>query len=164
MKNFEKLQKYNRPFLIVFALLSLALFLFAVIKIRAEKDNGIWTFLPFVLTLLNGTFILGDAISFSLFFFALSLVLIYKNDFRYTLLVFLIFWTVRSSGEVVYWLNYQFASTQPHPFVNQLEFFTGPITEKSVYTIYQAANQAILAVWLILLFVLVKNWDKLRKS
>jgi len=164
MNNSRKLQKYNRPFLIVFALVSLALFIFSVAKARIESDDGIWIFLPFVLTLLNGTFILGDAIVFSLLFFIVSLVLIYKNDFRYTLLTFLLFWIVRSAGEVVYWLNYQFTSIHPHPVMNQLEFLTGPISEKSVYILYQAANQAILVVWLIVLFVLIKNWDKLGRK
>jgi multidrug transporter EmrE-like cation transporter len=168
MNNLGRLQKYNRPFLIVFALISLALFIFAVAKVRAEKENGIWTFMPFILTLLNGTFILGDAIVFSIFFFIVSLVLIYKNDVRYTLLVFLMFWIVRSAGEVVYWLNYQFTSIHPHqpqfPVRNQLEFLTGSIPENSVYTLYQATNQVLLVVFLILLFLLIKNWDKFRNK
>ena len=164
MNNLERLQKYNRPFLIIFALISLALFIFAVTKVRAEKGSGVWIFLPFALTLINGTFILGDAITFSMFFFIASLLLIYKNDVRYTLLVFLMFWIVRSAGDVVYWLNYQFASTHPHPFINHLEFLTGPIPESSVYVIYQAANQALLATFLILLFVLIRSWDKFRKK
>jgi len=164
MNNLERLQKYNRPFLIAFALISLALFMFAVAKARAEHGNGVWIFLPFALTLLNGTFILGDAIAFSTFFFTASLLLIYKNDVRYTILVFLVFWIVRSAGEVVYWLNYQFASTNPHPFINHLEFLTGPVPESSVFVIYQAANQALLAAFLILLFVLIRNWDRFRKK
>jgi hypothetical protein len=164
MNNLGRLQKYNRPFLIIFALISLALFMFAVTKARAEKESGIWIFLPFILTLLNGTFILGDAIVFSIFFFIASLVLIYKNDIRYTLLTFLMFWIVRSAGEVVYWLNYQFTFIHPHPVRNQLEFLTGSIPESSVYILYQAANQALLIAFLILLFLLIKNWDKFRKK
>jgi len=164
MNSLARFQKYNRPFLIVFALISLSLFIFAVVKVRAEKEEGFWTFLPVILTLFNGVFILGDATFFSIFFFIVSLILIYKNDIRYTLLVFLIFWIVRSAGEVVYWLNYQFASIHPHelqlvPVRNQFELLTGPLQEKEVYILYQVVNQLTLITCLILLFVLIKNWD-----
>ena len=70
---------------------------------------------------------------------------------------------VRNAGEIVYWLNYQFASTHPHPVRNQFAFLTGELKEDHIYILYQLMNQVWVVVWIILLVVLFKNWDKLRR-
>ena len=158
-----KLQRYNRKILLIFAWISLISFLYSIYVVRFSDKDNFWSLLPSWLTWLNGAFIIGDMLILSLFFFIAALILFYVNDVRYTFLTYLVFMLVRNAGEIVYWLNYQFASTHPHPVRNQFAFLTGELKEDHIYILYQLMNQVWVVVWIILLVVLFKNWDKLRR-
>jgi hypothetical protein len=162
----DKIKRNHRTILVVFGLSSLICFIYSIYVIRFTQSgkDQFWNLIPEFLVWLNGAFIVGDMVILSLFFFIASLVLFFVNDLRYTLLTYLVFLLVRSSGEVLYWLNYQFASTHPHPVRNQFLFITGELDEKNVYILYQLMNQVWMVVWIVLLVVLFRNWRKIGKK
>lgn len=62
-----------------------------------------------------GAFVWADAGIFGIFFLLVSLVALILNDFILFLLVFFVFWTVRSIGEQLYWFLEQFAVNNRNP-------------------------------------------------
>lgn len=62
------------------------------------------------LFLLLGAFVWGDVVVFSVFWFVTCLVMLVMQWWVLFWVIFSIFWTVRSLGEVQYWLYEQFAT------------------------------------------------------
>lgn len=62
-----------------------------------------------------GAFVWVDAVIFGVFFFLVSIFTLLMQDFILFLLVFFVFWTVRSIGEQIYWFLEQFAHQHRNP-------------------------------------------------
>lgn len=155
-------QNHNRKFLVVLSIVHVLLWIYAVIQIKTYGHEAFTYFLPLAFCLLTGSFIIGDLIAFSALGFVLSVFLAYVNDLRYSLVSVLIFAVLRSLGETIYWFNYQFSAIRPHDFSNPFVFL-GNLPEKDIFILYQTSDQVLLVIFSILLFVLIKNWERIGK-
>jgi hypothetical protein len=96
---------------------------------------------------LIGIFVWGDAIIISPFWIIAVSIVQLTQDWSLFLFILSVFWIVRSTGEVIYWLNEQFASKNrnPPPKLVLYSFFGND----SVWFIYQLFWQCILVLSII---------------
>lgn len=107
---------------------------------------------------LNGAFVWGDALVFGFFWFLLTLVILFLNDWLLFLLILAIFWFLRSLGEVIYWLNQQFSKINRNP---PEKFWLSKIFPyESVHFAYQIYWQCFAVVMLVLTIYFAKQWLK----
>ncbi len=94
--------------LVIFIIINLIVFLKSIRKSKDEFYSDVFVFLPFGIYVLGDALILAPFWIFSgLLFFFLSI----QNIFRYMI----IFYTVRSFYEVIYWLNHQAVKSNYNP-------------------------------------------------
>lgn len=93
---------------LAFGAYSLAAFLLGL-KHRKNPLGLTKLFLPLTV------FVWVDAVVFGLFFFLVSVFCLLTNQFILFLLIFSVFWTVRSIGETIYWFMEQFTSKHLNP-------------------------------------------------
>lgn len=101
-------------------------------------------------------FVWADAIVFGTFFFLVSALTLYLQDFLLFLLIFFVFWTVRSIGEQVYWFLEQFATNHrnpPHTLWANRHFPGG-----SVWVSLQIFWQCISVIGIIMSVYLFSLW------
>lgn len=106
---------------------------------------------------LLGSFVWGDAVVFSLFWFLLSIIfLVFIPDINFFFFGASLFFTVRGIGETVYWLNQQFSKINRNPPKSFLmeRVFPG----ESVWFAYQIIWQVITVISLILTFYFGVHW------
>lgn len=101
-----------------------------------------------------GAFVWADGVIFSIFWSATSLVLLFYNHLAFTLLVFSLFWTVRSAGEVAYWLLEQFATKKRNP--PRTLFYYHFFPNESVWFVMQILWQCILVLTLLADILIIK--------
>lgn len=94
-----------------------------------------------------GAFVWTDGIILGLFWVGLSLMLLFLNNPMYSLLTYSLFWTVRSSGEIIYWLLEQFATTKRNPPATLLPYLLFP--NESVWIVMQLGWQCTLLLSLL---------------
>lgn len=98
---------WQRGLILLFGFLSLAIFFKGYYESRYKKNSyGLigWWLMPW------GIIAWGDAVIFGPFWFVVSLVAFFLQDWYLFLLVVSLFWAVRSLGETIYWFNQQFSS------------------------------------------------------
>jgi len=103
-----------------------------------------------------GSFVWADAVIFGAFFFLISLLSLILQDFIFFLLVFTVFWTVRSVGEQIYWFLEQFAVAHrnpPHTLWMHRWF-----PRDSVWIANQIVNQCISVIGIIASAYLFSLW------
>ncbi len=103
-----------------------------------------------------GAFIWTDAVVFGLFWSIVCSVVLILSNWILFLLILSIFWLVRSIGEVIYWLNEQFAvnkRNKPETLWHS-KFFPGT----SAYVASQIFWQCITVFTIITTIYLVKTW------
>lgn len=103
-----------------------------------------------------GSFVWGDIIVLGPFWLAVSILSLFFNDWYLFLLIISIFWSVRSLGESIYWLNEQFAAKNrnlPHT-LNFHKLFQSD----AIWFIYQLFWQCVLVVSVILSIALSVKW------
>lgn len=106
---------------------------------------------------LIGAFVWGDAVILGLFWALASLVFLILQDWILFLLTLSLFWTVRSIGEIIYWLNQQFSPlSHKNPPENLVfnKFFPGD----SIWFINQVYWQCLLVLSSIATLYLAKLW------
>lgn len=81
--------------------------------IKTKKKNNPYGLCSWLNPL--GAFVWVDAVIFGIFFFLVSVFALFLHDFVFFLLVFFVFWTVRSVGEQIYWFLEQFAHQHRNP-------------------------------------------------
>jgi len=135
--------------LIVYGLVSL----FALIKglDQAFKKNNSFGQPNFLFWL--GIFVWADALILGLFWCLVSLVCFLLQDWLLFLLIISVFWTVRSLGEIIYWLNQQFSPIIRNPPKNLLGFSW--LKNDSIWFIYQLFWQCIMVVSIVSLIFLI---------
>lgn len=97
--------------IVLFGVYSLIGFLLGVKNTKFKKN-------PYGLTpWLNpmGAFVWADAVIFGAFFFLASVLSLILHDFILFLLIFFVFWAVRSIGEQTYWFLEQYADKHKNP-------------------------------------------------
>ncbi len=138
-------------FLCLYALLSLVLFLisFSRIKNAAFREN------PWLNVI--GAFVWVDVPVFSLLVTTIVVFYFLTNQSVYFLATaFCVFWSVRSYGEIIYWMHEQFA----HPKRNNLE--THPLYKffqpDSLLVVFQTFWQAIFVLSILASLLYASKW------
>ena len=124
--------------LIFFLIYSLLCLILSFYQLKYKKN-------PFGLTpvfTLLGAFVWGDGLVFGAFWLLIISFCLILNDFLFFLLVFSLFWVVRSLGEMVYWLNQQFSTKDRNP--PQTLKFSSLFPQDSIHFAYQIFFQCIL--------------------
>lgn len=103
-----------------------------------------------------GAFVWTDTIVFGLFFFLVSAFCLVTNQFILFLLIFSVFWTIRSVGEQVYWFLEQFAvahKNAPHTLWPK-KWFKG----QESWIVMQITWQCVSAIFIVLSAYLLFTW------
>jgi hypothetical protein len=136
----------------IIGITALVFFLFEVLRLKKNKSiYGLTNYLFFL-----GVFVWGDLIILGPFWILTSLISLYFNNWYLFLLIVSVFWSIRSFGEVVYWLNEQFApKNRNNPDTLRLYKF---VKNDSVWFIYQLFWQCIFVVSIIFSIYFSKLW------
>jgi len=103
-----------------------------------------------------GGFVWGDVVVFGLFWFLVSIAVLYLQDWILFLLIVSLFWLVRSLGETIYWLNQQFTPrSNNHP---KQYLATKIFKNDSVWFAHQIFWQCVTVVTIITSIYLAKLW------
>lgn len=117
-------------------------------KRKAYKDAH-----PFKLT---GGLVWGDLVIFGPFWFLISLIVFYLNDWLLFLLILSVFWVVRSLGETIYWFNQQFSKVIRHP--PERDWFFRIFHDDSVWFVNQVIWQCATVIAITLFLYFAKLW------
>lgn len=142
---------FQNGFIIIYGLISLYSFVRGFYEIH-KKSNPFGE--PFVLFWL-GIFVWGDALILGFFWTLISIVSFLLKDWTLFLLIFSIFWVVRSFGEVTYWMHQQFSPIVRNPPETLLgyRFFKND----SIWFAYQIFWQCILTISLVFSILILVN-------
>jgi hypothetical protein len=139
-------------FVIAYGLVALCCFLKGFYEIRTKKN----AFGSAPLLVVFGVFVWGDALILGPFWMAISLTSLIVRDWYLFLLLISVFWVVRSLGEVIYWLNEQFAGKNRNP-PHTLRFH-GLLKSDAVWFVYQLIWQCVLVISLVVSLFVGKLW------
>lgn len=103
-----------------------------------------------------GIFVWGDAVVFGLFWTLVSIVVYLVQDWILFLLIFSVFWAVRSFGETIYWFNQQFSKINRNP-PEKFRLYK-IFHDDSVWFIFQIFFQCIAVISIIFSIYLAKIW------
>lgn len=103
-----------------------------------------------------GAFVWADAVIFGIFFFFVSVLSLILQDFVFFLLIFSVFWTVRSIGESIYWFLEQFVDNHRNP--EHTLWMSRWFPRNSVWIANQIVNQCITVIGIIASVYLFKIW------
>jgi hypothetical protein len=127
---------------LIYSALSLAGLAYGLYKVRFKKD----TYGEAGLFFLIGAFVWADAVVLGTFGLLMGITAYFSGPI-FLGLILSVFWTVRSGGEVVYWLNQQFSGKEgnsPDKFIIY-KFFK----DDSVWFINQVLWQCVMVVSII---------------
>lgn len=112
---------------------------------------------------LNGAFVWEDMLVFGFFHVTSVAIGLVFGDLRLFLLLFILFWTVRSAGEILYFFLQQFIQPRhhPHKITTPLQRFFGHITDQKSFILMQVFLQTILIISLFAMILLIGNWDRI---
>ncbi len=140
--------------LIFISLFSLAGFVLGIRRTTFKNQ----AFQPVFVFNLIGAFVWADVVIFGLFWFLISLICFFLQDFLLFLLIVSLFWAVRSFGEIIYWLNQQFAGINRNP---PEKFRLYPVFKNdSIWFVYQIFWQCLLVVCLVASIYFTHLWLK----
>ena len=94
-----------------------------------------------------GIFVWGDAVLISPFWMALSTAYLKHQNLSFSLFAMSVFWSVRSLGEMIYWLNQQFA-THKRDLPETLWLYK-LVRSDAIWFMYQVFWQMILVISII---------------
>lgn len=95
----------------IFFTFSLAIFLYSLHQTKTKKNSFGET--PYLFPL--GIFVWADGVIIGLFWSLISFTVYLLRNWKLFLLIFSLFWFVRSLGETIYWLNQQFSPLNRNP-------------------------------------------------
>lgn len=104
--------------------------------------------------ILLGSFVWTDTVILGAFWTITNIALLLYNHQLISLLVYSLFWTVRSSGEIVYWIHEQFAHTKRNP--PHTLFLYKFFPNESVWIAMQLVWQCVLVASLVVDILLLK--------
>ena len=111
-----------------------------------------------------GAFVWEDLCIFSIYGLIASVVTAITHQNRIGLLLFIIFWIVRSAGEAGYFFLQQFIQPKHHPHYIDDHFdlmrkIFGKISYQQCLIIMQVVFQIVLMLALFSLIMLLLNWN-----
>jgi hypothetical protein len=148
---------YFNFFLLFLSFLSFLIFIKGLIK--TTKNKKAFERTPFLLFL--GIFVWGDAVILGLFWSLVSFICFLIKDYLLFLFIVSLFWTIRSLGEMVYWLNQQFSSINRNPPESLFGNFI--FKNNSIWFAYQLFWQCIFILSAIFSFYFGNFWLKSLK-
>ncbi|MGB9707251.1 MAG: hypothetical protein ACPL1D_00650 [Microgenomates group bacterium] len=157
MKNLQGLFNIFNVTFPFFTFLSILIFSKSLIEVIKNKNAFKKT--PYLSFL--GIFVWGDAIILGVFWFLVSLICFLIKDYFLFLFIVSLFWTIRSLGEMVYWLNQQFSSTNRNPPESLFGYFI--FKNNSIWFAYQLFWQCAFVLSLIFSFYFGNLWLKSLK-
>ena len=128
--------------ILLYTLVNLILLVKGYAEIRRKNAFGLTKFAG-----IFGIFVWGDTLVISLFWILISILALVVNNWYLFLLILSLFWVVRSLGEIIYWLNEQFAKDHCNP--PHTLFFYKLFQNDAVWFIYQIFWQCILVLSLL---------------
>ena len=134
-----------------FVLYSMICFLLS--SYHTRKKNNYFGLTPWFVPL--GSFVWADGVMLGLFWTATSIALLITANWPLAILVYSLFWTVRSSGEIIYWIHEQFATKKrnlPHTL-----FLYRLFPNESVWIGMQLLWQLVLVISLTADIFLIKQ-------
>jgi hypothetical protein len=137
--------------LLTFAILNLLLVLTAIHRCRRKQ-----AFKPTPILYPLGAFVWGDMAVFGTFWTIVGLISYIAQDTLLFLLIYSIFWLIRSLGETIYWLNQQFSTINrnpPHKLLLHHLFH-----DDSVWFAYQIFWQCLTVISSLTTLYLAKLW------
>jgi len=105
---------------------------------------------------LLGAFVWADSMVLGAFWVAASAITWFFQDWLLFLLLFSIFWLVRSVGETVYWFNQQFSPLNRNP-IEKLPGYNF-VHNDSIWFIYQVLAQCVTVVAAIATLYFAHQW------
>lgn len=112
---------------------------------------------PSLLFSLLGAWVWGDTFIFGIFWFIVSIIFLFiLKNWNLFLLTQSIFLTIRSFGEISYWINQQFSVVKRNPPKNLLgyRFFR----DDSIWFIYQIICQCVTVILIIFTIYFAFLW------
>lgn len=147
--------------IVLYATLHLILFLLSFFKIR---NNNLDT-LDFIykFSFPFGAFVWEDLLILSLFNLIVVIASLVFKDLRIGLLLFIVFWIVRSTGETIYFFLQQFIRPKHHPHLISAQFwilkkFLGKLSDQQCFIIMQVFFQTLSVIFISFLILLLKFW------
>lgn len=146
------MQIWQFYFLHIFLILNAAVGLYGfwqTYKYKNAYGEALWL-MPF------GIFVWGDAFIFGIFWTGVAIASILLQDWVLFLLIFSLFWLVRSVGETIYWFNQQFSTIircKPEKYISHKIFHND-----SVWFAFQITHQCITVVTIVTSLYLAKLW------
>ena len=134
-------------------ILSLLIFLKGIHETYVKKN-------PYGLTrplLFWGIFVWGDAVIIGFFWSLVSIFIYILKDWYLILLIFCVFWTIRSLGEVFYWLNQQFTSINNKNPIQNLKL-SSIFHSDAVWFANQVIWQCASVIFIILTLYTARLW------
>lgn len=107
-----------------------------------------------VIFLPLGAFVWGDVLIFGIFWSLTSALMLFINNWNLFCLVYAIFWSVRSLGEVNYWMHQQF-SHKVRNLPENLKFYKF-FGNDSLWFVYQTIWQCIAIVSIVVSIYLTR--------
>lgn len=143
---------WQQVFVGMFGITSFAFFIKSFRETKNKKNvYGLTPHLFFF-----GAFVWGDMIVLGPFWIIVSLISIFLNNWYLLLLFISVFWIIRSFGEIIYWLNEQFAGKNRNPpFTLNFHKF---INSEAIWFIYQVFWQCVFVFSLVLSIYFCKMW------
>lgn len=121
---------------------------------HSSRHNKAFTETPWLWWL--GIFVWADAVVLGAFWFLVTLVAWWLQDWLLFLLVISIFWLVRSVGETVYWFLEQFSTITRNEPKNLWGYRW--IKSEALWFLYQIFWQCVTVVTIITSLYLAKIW------
>lgn len=140
-------------FVSVFGLGALSIFLKSVFEVTQKRN-------PYGQAnygIVYGGFVFADYLIFGAFFTITSIAILLLQDFILFLLIYSVFWLVRSVGEALYWFLQQF-STLTHKNPPQRYLIYKIIKSDAVWFVNQIIWQCLTVVFIITTIYLSTIW------
>lgn len=147
------MSSWQNQFVIAFLMANLMIFVSALYQCRYRR-NGLGMTYPLVPL---GIFVWADGVVFGLFWTLSSLVSLLLGDWILFLLIFSVFWLVRSVGETIYYFNQQF-STIKRVSGKALPGYSMFGDDYTIWFVYQIVAQVITVVSIITTVYLFHRW------
>jgi hypothetical protein len=143
---------WQEAFLLIFVLINLAIFARGFYECKYKKN----AYGPTYLLLPLGIFVWGDAIVFGLFWVGIALACYFLHDWILFLLIFSLFWVVRSVGETIYYFNQQFSKVIRQPPKKLIGYSI--FQNDSIWFIYQTFCQCLTIISLVFAVYYASLW------
>lgn len=145
---------WQQIFVIGYTLINLFVFLMSWNQsVKHKNAFGLATPFQFL-----GVFVWGDSLVICFFWIFTALIFFIFNDWTGFLLSLSVFWAIRSFGEIVYWINEQFAIK--HRNAPEKMLLHSKLGNDSVWFVYQIFWQCVLVVSIMCSLYLGAIWIK----